>query len=336
MLQTLRKHFFLLRDGWRQTDALTQKRHLIFFSLTFLTVFLSGLNFSSRSRPLEKYLDAAVYAVALMTILMGYAGTRYVQARSYGIFASLPLFIPFPLFTPFGTLGVLTRTTNVGVHTRALFDVAFWPPVISFLLSLPCLLAGAYVTDVVQGKPMFENPLLLKFFAQTFKDIPLGYDLGSNPLLAAGWAGLFFTAVNLLPIGSLSGGQLAYTLFGHRQRDIAYVAMAGLFTLALYYPMWFGFVLAFVYMGIEHPELRQARNPHFFDMGQTTLRQPLDRRRQYFAIVSAVIFALSFTFKPFDPTLEHLEDRAPAQTAPQELAPAPSQPTPPPSDENSI
>jgi len=338
MISNLRKYSYLIADGVKSSDALTRRRHLIFLVLTFFTVFLSGVNFSSRVKPFEKYIDAAIFACALMLILAGYSLTRYVQARSYGLFASLPLFIPFPVFTPFGTLGVLTRTTQVGVHTRTLFDVAFWPPIISFSLSLPCLIAGTYFTDVVHGKPLFENPLILKWLAQLIKDIPAGHDLASHPLLAAGWAGIFFTAINLFPVGSLSGGQIAYSLFGHRQRDIAYVFMAGLFTMALYYPMWFGFVLAFIYMGIEHPELRQARNPHFFDVGQTTIRQPLDRQRQYLALICAAIFALSFTIKPFDANLERFDDspRAP-QLAPPELAPAPAEPAnPPPSGENSI
>lgn len=339
MTAIIRRNFQILRDGFRQADRQTAQRHIVLFALTFFTVFLAGTNFSSRTVMADRYADAAIYAIALMTIMLGYSLARYIQARSYGLYATLPFFIPMPVFSPFGTFGVVTRTANAGVNTRALFDVAFWGPAMSFLLSVPCLLAGAWLSEVVAGTPQFENPLLLKGIARLLKEIPQGYDLAVHPLLAAGWAGLFFTAINLLPLGALSGGQIAYTLFGHRQRDIAYVFMTGLFILALWYPMWFGFVLAFIYLGVEHPELRQAKNPLFFDMSQATTRQPLDRTRQWLAAACAAMFLLSFTTRPFEATLERVGERPPVQVTPPDhygAPPAPQEQQPAPGDENSI
>ncbi len=340
MLGKIKRNWNIIRDGFRQSDTATRRRHLVLFVLTCFTLFLAGANFSSHSTASAKYIDAAIYAVAVIVILSSYAFARFVQARSYGVYAGLPFFIPMPVFSPFGTFGVITRTANVGVNTRALFDIAFWGPVMSFSFSVPCLVLGTYLSEVVAGTPQFENPLILKGIARLMKDIPLGYDLAAHPLLAAGWAGLLFTAINLFPLGSLSGGQIVYALFGNRQRDIAYIFMAFLFVMALYYPMWFAFVLMFIYLGVEHPELRQAKNPLFFDMTQATTRQPLDRRRQYLALLCAVIFAVSFTLRPFESTLEKVGERGPVQiNPPGELAPmpAPGGPQPAqPSDENSI
>ncbi len=341
MINRIKQHYTTLRTGIAQSDRATFRRHLILLALTIFTVFLAGTNFSSRTTAADKYADAAVYALALMAVLLGYSITRYVQARSYGLYAELPLFIPMPLFSPFGTFGVFTKTAHIGVHTHALFDVAFWPPVVSFVLSLAMLFAGTHFSEIVPGNAQFENPLALVGIARLLKEIPLGYDLAVHPLLAAGWAGLFFTAINLFPVGNLSGGQIAYTLFGRRQRDIAYVFLAALFVLALYYPMWFGFVLGFIYLGVDHPELRQVRNPLFFDMTQQTTRQPLDRRRQWLAAICAVIFVLSFTVRPFSATGEKVGERPPAQLAPPEgfeAAPGPKTPHPgeTPGEENSI
>jgi len=341
MINRIKRHYTVLRSGIAQSDRATFRRHLVLFGLTIFTVFVAGTNFSSRTSAADRYADAAIYALALIAVMVGYSVTRYVQARSYGLYAELPLFIPMPLFSPFGTFGVLTKTAHVGVHTHALFDVAFWPPVVSFLLSLPMLVAGTYFSEIVPGNAQFENPLLLVGIARVLKDIPLGYDLAVHPLLAAGWAGLFFTAINLFPVGNLSGGQIAYTLFGRRQRDIAYVFLGGLFILALYYPMWFGFVLGFIYLGVDHPELRQVRNPLFFDMTQQTTRQPLDRRRQYLAAICALIFVLSFTTRPFEARTERVSERPPLQLAPPENFQAPPGPQTPqpnegPSEDNSI
>ena len=340
MMTRLKRNWNILRDGFRQSDAATRRRHIVLFFLTALTLFLSGTNFSSRYSAAEKYIDAAIYAVSLLLILSSYAFARFIQARSYGVYASLPFFIPMPVFSPFGTFGVVTRTANVGVNTRALFDIAFWGPVMSFSLSVPCLVAGTYLSEVVAGAPQFENPLILKGIAKLMKDIPLGYDLAAHPLLAAGWAGLLFTAINLFPVGSLAGGQIVYALFGKRQRDIAYMFMAFLFVMALYYPMWFAFVLIFIYLGVEHPELRQAKNPLFYDLSQATTRQPLDRRRQYLAVLVALIFAASFTLRPFEAVFDKGAERIPQQVNPPgELAPSPAPGAPAPampSDENSI
>ncbi|MEM6326521.1 MAG: site-2 protease family protein, partial [Bacteroidota bacterium] len=41
-----------------------------------------------------------------------------------------------------------------------------------------------------------------------------GYEISHYPLLLAGWLGLFFTALNLLPVGQLDGGHVVYALFG--------------------------------------------------------------------------------------------------------------------------
>jgi hypothetical protein len=338
MTATLRRNIEILRNGYRQADPTTRRRHLILFALNFLTLYLAGGNFSAHSNAAGRNIDALVFAVALSVILLGYSLARYIQARSYGLYATLPFFIPMPLFSPFGTLGVVTRTAHSGAGNRALFDVAFWGPAISFLLSLPCLVAGTLLTDVVAGAPQFENPLLLRGIAKVIKEIPYGYDLAAHPLLAAGWAGLFFTTINLFPLGNLSGGQIAYTLFGQRQRDIAYVFMAILFVMALWYPFWFAFILIFIYLGIEHPELRQSRNPFFQDLPPTALRQSLDRRRYYLAACCALIFALSFTMRPFSPTLGQVEQRPPAELMPPDHLEAPPETEQPgaPTDEHSI
>lgn len=338
MTAIFRRNFRILRDGYRQTDQHTRRRHLILFAMNFLTLYLAGTNFSVRTQSAGRNLDALIFATALSIILLGYSLARFVQARSYGLYATLPFFIPMPLFSPFGTLGVVTRTAHNGAGSRALFDVAFWGPATSFLLSVPCLVAGTFLTDVVAGVAQFENPLLLRGIAKVLKEVPEGYDLAVHPLLAAGWAGLFFTAINLFPLGSLSGGQIAYTLFGQRQRDLAYIFMAALFVMAIWYPMWFAFVLVFIYLGIEHPELRQYRNPFFQDMPQITIRQPLDRTRQYLAAACAIVFALSFTLRPFSSASDRIGQRPPAEFLPPDpygTPPAPEEQAEP-ADENSI
>ena len=54
----------------------------------------------------ELLLNALKYSAAVMTILLCHEMGHFVQAWRYGVYASLPYFIPFPL-SPIGTFGAV-------------------------------------------------------------------------------------------------------------------------------------------------------------------------------------------------------------------------------------
>src|SRR5690606_16462170 len=59
--------------------------------------------------------------------------------------------------------------------------------------------------------------LLYSFMENTFGDpslLPHPSELSHYPLILAGFLGLLFTAINLLPIGQLDGGHILYGLVG--------------------------------------------------------------------------------------------------------------------------
>jgi membrane-associated protease RseP (regulator of RpoE activity) len=72
-----------------------------------------------------------------------------------------------------------------------------------------------------QGTELGDS-LLLRLLDRCFAPpVPPGTGLFLSPVANAAWAGLFVTMINLLPIGQLDGGHVAYALLGPRQNRIA-------------------------------------------------------------------------------------------------------------------
>jgi Zn-dependent protease len=59
--------------------------------------------------------------------------------------------------------------------------------------------------------------------------IPNGYELMHYPFLFAGFLALFFTALNLLPIGQLDGGHILFYVFGMKIHAIVSPALFSIF-----------------------------------------------------------------------------------------------------------
>lgn len=60
-----------------------------------------------------------------------------------------------------------------------------------------------------------------------------GMDVQLHSVALAGWAGLLVTALNLVPVGTLDGGHVAYGLFGDKARKIFPFAIGALIALML-------------------------------------------------------------------------------------------------------
>ncbi|MDR9415638.1 MAG: site-2 protease family protein, partial [Gracilimonas sp.] len=133
-----------------------------------------------------------------------------------------------------------------------LFDVGASGPVAGFIIALIVLLIGFatlpepeyvqnfagheelkeyvaqngtfpdFITDEVndQGVLTVGNTLLYTALASMFENVPPMWEMYHYPFLFAGWLGLFFTALNLMPVGQLDGGHILYSLIGHRKHNI--------------------------------------------------------------------------------------------------------------------
>ena len=98
----------------------------------------------------------------------------------------------------------------------------------------------------------------------------------------AGWAGLFVTAINLIPAGQLDGGHILYMLLGREKaRKVYPVILGALILLGFAWQGWWLWAALIFLAGKYYAE----------PLDQIT---PLDRKHKILAVVALVIFFLIF------------------------------------------
>ena len=242
--------------------------------------------------------SGVTFAIALLTILTAHEMGHYLACRHYGVRATLPFFIPAPPLFLAGTFGAFIKMKSPIPSRRALFDIGLAGPLAGFLALLPIA-----VTAVITLQPahtlltgntiVFNDPLLFQIIAKlTGANL---IDASPNPFYMAAWIGLLVTSLNLMPVGQLDGGHGTFAIFGPRAHKIigrlAFVAVA---TMSLLGFFWHGSPSGFLYTVLLLVMLR-VRHP-------APLRlEPLGRARVVVALVTLLVFALSFV--PFPITI---------------------------------
>ncbi|MBI5538060.1 MAG: site-2 protease family protein [Deltaproteobacteria bacterium] len=211
--------------------------NIVMFVLTVLTVFHVGAQWAV-SEPIDLswtallrgtaswkiVLQGWIFAVPLLSILLAHEFGHYIAARIHRVPASLPFFIPMPV-PPFGTMGAVIRMRGRIASRKVLLDVGAAGPIAGMVVAVPVLIWGLLHSDVhaVSGSGIQEGQCLLYWLIKRliFGVIPEGSDVFLHPVALAGWAGLFVTMINLLPVGQLDGGHIAHALFGRAHDRIA-------------------------------------------------------------------------------------------------------------------
>lgn len=239
---------------------------------------------------------SVLFALSLMGILGLHELGHALTARRRGIKATLPFFLPVPPPFPFGTFGAVIAINSPVVNRKSLLEVGAAGPIAGFLVTLPVVIAGLKLSQVAPieetelGGFLFAMPLILQLLAKAILgEIPQDHVIIPHPLAIAGWAGLFVTSLNLLPMGQLDGGHIIRGLFPRHFKKIYYgVAMLLLF-LGFFWPGYIVWVfLAFFITKMEHP-------------GPLDDVSGLDARQKLYALAALVILALSFMPVPIVP-----------------------------------
>lgn len=224
----------------RATDRPRSIRtNVVFFLLTVASTFYVGAEYWVLGRPLQSAVEVLAgwkFAVPLLFILLCHEFGHYVLARKHHVDASLPYFIPFPFL--FGTFGAVIRMRSPISTKNALLDIGAAGPIAGMVAAIPIMVLGltwSRIGPIEPGVGMQEGQSLLYLLIKRIVvgPIPDGHDVWLHPVALAGWIGFFITMLNLLPVGQLDGGHVAYALFGPRQDRLSRLAQLALIPLGL-------------------------------------------------------------------------------------------------------
>ena len=270
--------------------------HLGLLLATVVTTVIAGA-LQQGVNPLltpELLYQGIPFSFTLLLILGTHEMGHYLVSRRHHLDVTLPYFIPAPPI-PFiiGTFGAFIRIRSPIKDKRALLDVGCSGPLTGVLVAIPVILIGlklSTVTVIGGGEESLTlgEPLLFKLLSW----LALGpmtpeQNVILHPVAFAGWIGLLVTALNLIPVGQLDGGHVAYALFPEYHR---YISLGGLGLLVicglLFWKGWLMWAGLIAFLGWRHPP------PYQFWV-------PLDRRRRVLGIITIVVFVLTFSPAPF-------------------------------------
>jgi membrane-associated protease RseP (regulator of RpoE activity) len=291
--------------------------HLLLFLLTVVSTTLVGalhyagflLDFQNRELPMtfaELVPHGFWYSGTILGILGAHELGHYLACRYYRVDASLPYFLPAPLPLT-GTLGAFIRIREPIPTKAILFDIGAAGPFAGFLIAVPALLVGVTLSRMVPLPPdlggalELGEPLLFQWTSRLlWGPTPEGYSLNLHPMAFAAWFGLLATALNLIPIGQLDGGHIAYAVLGRRSSlvTLGSVGVAvGLTFVSRSWVVWTTLMVVMLFLYGPH-------HPRTFDE-----HVPLDRPRRLLALLALIILIVCFTPSPVSEPMELIRTR---------------------------
>jgi membrane-associated protease RseP (regulator of RpoE activity) len=229
------------------------------FIITFISATLTGAEwiygraffFGENTLGWTEFLEGLKYSVPFLGVLTIHEFGHYFTAKKHKTDVTLPYYIPLwlgGLSSTFGTLGAFIRIKERLNSRVKYFDIGIAGPLAGFVAALFVLWYGFthlpplnYVFELFPvfkqfgndyGKFLETSPdymsiklgdsLLFNFFEQNIStgELPHPYLYTNYPIIFAGYLSLFFTALNLFPIGQLDGGHILYGLIGDRAFNI--------------------------------------------------------------------------------------------------------------------
>lgn len=246
-----------------------------------------------------------MFSVSFLTILTFHEFGHYFTAKYHSVKVSLPYYIPFwlgfiPGFPSIGTMGAFIRIREQVQSRKLYFDIGVAGPLAGFVVALVVIIYGflnlpplEYLFEIhpeyaqygvnyaeeafkeSEGVVIKFGPNLLFWIFENVLPVdktllPHPNEIIHYPFFLAGYLALFFTSLNLFPIGQLDGGHVLYGILGAKVHRVVaptfYVVVLFYAGLGLFNPLeadldfllWSGLYLYFLYFCLYsiHPEQR--------------------------------------------------------------------------------
>lgn len=236
------------------------------------------------------------FCATVMLFFLAHEMGHYLFCRHYGIYATLPFFIPMP--TIIGTMGAVILIRSKIRSRTALFDVGIGGPIAGFVVAVVALgVSLGWSKPMAAGTPMSDYELGFPLIFEVMQRV-LGWvnphGVGHLPLqrvllhptAIAAWVGMFATSLNLLPGGQLDGGHITFAISPKAHRVISWLTI--LILLPLAYFQWAGWWLWAVLL-----QLSSLRHPQVEDWPR------ISGARIWFALFAGAMLALTLTPAPF-------------------------------------
>ncbi|MBN2516181.1 MAG: site-2 protease family protein [Deltaproteobacteria bacterium] len=286
-------------DDQLSSDASLEKKknslpylHIFLFIITVITTLIAGalqegVNLLEQPSSIWRGMP---FSFTLLLILGTHELGHYVMSNKHQVDVTLPYFIPAPSFI--GTFGAVIKMKSPMLNRRTLLDVGVAGPFAGMIVAIPILVIGLILSDVVshtgeEGIRLGSCILFSLLNWMVHGPMPDNASLMLHPVAFSGWIGLLVTSLNLIPVGQLDGGHIAYAVLGSKQRIVAKMFMGVLLLLGVM--GWSGWLVWFVlllFLGIHHP-------PVVYDW------IPLDRKRKITGAIALGVFVITFMPKPF-------------------------------------
>jgi membrane-associated protease RseP (regulator of RpoE activity) len=201
------------------------------------------------------------FSFTLILFFLAHEMGHYLCCRYYGVGATLPFFIPFPSL--FGSMGAVILIRSPIRSRTALFDIGIAGPIAGFVvativlvLALPFskLLPAGTSSEIQLGYPLVFRLAWLVLPLPPVHGSLAWQTVNLHPIAIAAWAGMFATALNLLPGGQLDGGHIVFSLAPRAHKIVSRLTILALIPMALYF--WAGWLLWAVLLrisGMRHP-----------------------------------------------------------------------------------
>jgi membrane-associated protease RseP (regulator of RpoE activity) len=237
------------------------------------------------------------FAGTLMLILLAHEMGHYLYCKRYGVWATLPFFIPAP--TLIGTFGAFIRIRSPIRSRTALFDIGIAGPIAGFVVAFAVLMVSLGLSKPIParaaaGAADLGFPLIFQLVhrllaaqsaAHGVARLPLGRVL-LHPTAIAAWVGMFATSLNLLPGGQLDGGHIVFSIAPQAHKFVSRLTILILLPMAYY--LWFGWFVWAILL-----QLSSLRHPQVAEWPRVS------GGRAWLAVFALLLLALTLTPAPF-------------------------------------